>query len=889
MKKNAPKQPEIRPGDASGVIKRIDELPAPPAVATKILNLAIDDECSVNEISQLIGLDQSLTLKVLKTANAPVYGLERKVSSIDQAVVILGLSTLKNILLGVVIRDTLLHDVRKDDAHLRAIWQHSLATAVGAQLLAERRYPALRDIAFPAGMIHDCGKVVLLTAMAEQYETVLEAQAESGESLLDLESRAFGLDHTIVGKRLGEKWQMPRTLVDVAWLHHQPVEALPAGPDRRLVLLVALASLLAHEVMLDRDTGDYSRTRAALLEELGFSEKEVDEVRSTLGKGYQERASVFDLENDSTQFYLLALQRAKTKLSAMNFDLERKNVSLKRSNRVLRTLNDVGLALGGVDDADQAFAVAASFLRDSFNVPSGFLYRLDRPSFRVEGVFWDRGGFHEASGMLASDFSPDFSKYYTDIPEDCRPYIASYPKRIPARSTAVKALGLGYQAPYSVASIVWDGVFLGEMFLNMDAERDGRDTEEFAGFLHVANLVAAALYRVDLQAELAERAERLTVAMRKMQSINLKLLQTERLASVGQLAAGAAHEINNPLAIVYARAQLLELKEQDPKKKKDIQQMKGQIERISSILRSLMDFARPTPPMFSTASVNDIVRKTLDLIQGGLDKNSVKLKVGLAEDLPEVSCDSNQMEQVILNLLINAEHAMEEKGGVLKVDTRPAKRHKPGVEIVVADTGIGIEDENLEKIFDPFFTTKEEGKGTGLGLSTSYGIMKSHQGDISVSSKVGRGTTVTLWLPMERDDSKRDFVFEQPAAPATQRGRTRILAVDDEEHIREILQESLTGAGYEVVTAANGQEGLEILGRESFSLMLLDIRMPQRGGLSLLSEVMDKTVDMPVVVITGMATPEELDEAVSLGAVRCIQKPFQVEELLDTVKEILER
>ena len=400
--------------------------------------------------------------------------------------------------------------------------------------------------------------------------------------------------------------------------------------------------------------------------------------------------------------------------------------------------------------------------------------------------------------------------------------------------------------------------------------------------------MAAALNRLRLWQRLEEKTEELGTALWKNQQINLQLMQTERLAAVGQLAAGAAHEINNPLAIIYARAQLLQFKEKDEKKRKELEQMTEQIERISSILTNLMGFARPAPPKLKDVSLNELIERSVVLIEAGCRKNNIEITRNYDRNLPKIKADPKQLEQVFLNLLINAQHAMEKDGGVLTISTTLAedKRH---VVTEVNDTGVGIPKENLHKIFDPFFTTKEDGKGTGLGMSTSYGIVNNHYGAIQVKSKVGEGTSVYVELPVDLE-SLRPAKPAEKAVKQLSSGKipTKVLVVDDEEHIREILKEALEAEGLEVDTAVNGEEGLEKLEAQDYRLLLLDIRMPVRNGLSLLSEVKDRVQDMPVIVITGMATHEQMEEAMSMGVYKCVRKPFHIRSLVKDIFEALQ-
>ncbi len=889
MQRKDEKPESLNRADIKNITQRIDELPAPPSVATRVLSMAVEKDSDFKKISRLIESDQSLTLKVLKLSNSMAYGYHGRVTSVEQATAILGFSTLKNVVLGIVIREALFQDPEQGDPYLQEIWKHSLACAVAAQLLAERRHPKLTGEAFAAGMIHDCGKLVMLTVLPEAYEKVLEQSRTEGVAVLDLENEVLGIEHTVVGKWLAQKWDLPRQLIDAAWLHHQPPEVLSGLERNTLTLLVALADNLAHEVMVDYAGQDSLKNRNALVKAFGITEEEVEEIKSLIGKRYADRAAIFDLENDAALFYFEALQRANKKLVGLNLDLEQNNDRLGRSNRIFSAISEAGLQLACAQDAAEVLDIAATILIRRLDVREGFIYRIDGANRAIEARRWrDPDNVSDVRCRLSNDMTPIFEDKKGGVPQDIRPLLADYLSRAPSMPPARGDVShFTFMDPFFVSPMIADGAFLGEILFRLEFKYGDRLLpQEYAGYSQLANLTAASLNRLDLHLQLEERAEGLGGALRKIRQINRKLLQAERLAAVGQLAAGAAHEINNPLAIIYARAQLLELKEEDAKKKKNFRQMIEQIERITSILNNLMDFARPAAPKFEPVSLNDILEKTLALIQGGLKKLNIRVKKHLEPDLPPVMGDAHQLEQVFLNLFINAEHAMEEAGGVLAVSTRMnAKQNRELV--TVADNGVGIPKKHLGKIFDPFFTTKEEGKGTGLGMSTSYGIVTSHQGDIRVTSEKGVGTKVTVELPVDQNSITQARAASKRAVKKAAPKENAVLVVDDEKYIREILKETLTANGYTVETAVNGQEGLSLLSQGKYRLLLLDLRMPWVNGLSLLSRIRHLVEEMPVIVLTGLAGPEEVEEAMSMGASKCVRKPFQIEELLRDISEIL--
>lgn len=272
-----------------------------------------------------------------------------------------------------------------------------------------------------------------------------------------------------------------------------------------------------------------------------------------------------------------------------------------------------------------------------------------------------------------------------------------------------------------------------------------------------------------LESKVEQRTEQLKAAQKK-------LVQSDRLASLGQLSASVAHEINNPVSGVLNLAMLMQrmLKEDGvpqerlPEFRKYLGQVVSETGRVGRIVSDLLAFSRRGKPQRAPADLNRIVRMTLSLVQHKLKLSNVGVGVTLREDLPAVPCDSSQIQQVVLNLVLNAAEATQGKGvdkrpGEVRIETYAAEGM---VWLTVADNGEGIPPENLARIFDPFFTTKSDGKGVGLGLAVSYGIIQAHGGDIEVKSKVGEGSTFYVSLPLEQAAGQAPGMLEAAAAPS---------------------------------------------------------------------------------------------------------------------------
>ncbi|OIO03501.1 MAG: hypothetical protein AUJ49_04360 [Desulfovibrionaceae bacterium CG1_02_65_16] len=961
-------------GKVRELLKRLESLPAPPAVAARVLEWVTQADPNIADICQIIASDPSLSLKVLKLANVRVHGLQRGDMKIERAASMLGTATLRQVLLGIIIRDTLFLEHKRDDPQLARIWLHSLACATATQLLAGKLAPKLAEPAFSCGLAHDCGKLALLCALPEAYEALLERAPLSGQPLHALEAEALGMDHAEAGKWLAQSWGLPGLFVDSAWLHHQP-EAVLEDLDEHggMLTLLALGDILAHEVLAEPLDASTMARRKHLLDRVNLSFHQVEQLKERVAVGLAERREFFSLGGeDAVATFCVALQRAGGLLARMNQELEARRAADAQVNSLLAAVAGAGQVLARARETEDMFAAVRSALDGDFGIAQGCVYILDAleagegDDGRLCGLAWGDGaeeGFSwaldavPANAVGANAVGANAVQVNAD-PANAVPAnaVGAVAARSPAKGSAGKAVGAsGVDTPgvdtsgdrpseasaaaspllpflpllriraehiraeriadtngqrfsdsvgafaqrfarsFRIVPLVLDHAVLGELILVETAcpPASGQASESASDSVvqaqtrcleQLCGLLAAALERRRAAASLEARSERLGAAMRKMQQINQKLIQAERLAAVGQLAAGAAHEINNPLAIIYARLQILGLKETNEAQRAAFRQMEEQIGRISAILTQLMDFARPTQPQFAPVDLNALLTGCLSMMSGNFEKRGAKVICGMQADLPPVWADAKLLEQVFVNLFINAEHAMEGGAGALGVRTawRGGQGH---VRVDVEDTGCGIAPEHLESIFDPFFTTKE-GKGTGLGLSTSYSIIKSHQGDIRVTSTLGKGTLFRLSLPVAPASVPAGDLRPRKGGAAKRSGGD-ILVVDDEVRIQELLVEALEMHGYTAAACGDGEAALQLLKKRRFNLMLLDIRMPSRSGLWLLAEIRRAAIAMPVIVITGLATSEERNQALELGAVRCFQKPFKVDELLDAVDAAL--
>jgi len=391
--------------------------------------------------------------------------------------------------------------------------------------------------------------------------------------------------------------------------------------------------------------------------------------------------------------------------------------------------------------------------------------------------------------------------------------------------------------------------------------------------------------------ELIVNARDLTERRQAEEQIRLQreaLAQRDKIASLGYLLAGVAHELNNPLAVVMGRAALLRERIGSGAGAQDLQRVVEAADRCARIVKNFLDLARQRPSERQSVNLNQVARDAVELLAYGLRVDTIEVDLRLDPELPLLWADGHQLHQVVVNLVSNAHQAMRDHGQprVLTVTTGMAAGGGRAW-IAVADTGPGMSPEVRERIFEPFFTTKPEGQGTGLGLSLCQGIVESHEGRIQVESEPGRGTTFTIELPADLP-IERTQTPGQPK-PGDTVGPRRILVIDDELDIASLLVEILSAEGHQVDSAENGAVALTMLDEREYDLILCDLRMPTLDGPGLYRELRQRRPELlgRLVFITGDALSVSMaDFLIDSGRPR-LSKPFSVPEIRDIVARAL--
>ena len=380
-----------------------------------------------------------------------------------------------------------------------------------------------------------------------------------------------------------------------------------------------------------------------------------------------------------------------------------------------------------------------------------------------------------------------------------------------------------------------------------------------------------------------------------------QLIQAEKLAAMGQMLAGVAHELNNPLTAILGVTELLrERQGEDDSTKRQLELTHRQARRAARIVQNLLEFSRPASPQKKPLDLSNLLDRTLQLHEHSLRRNNVEVDFRLQPDLPGVIGDANQLIQVFLNLITNAEQAIREVRDAGRIQIR-AGRNGNQLAITVQDDGVGIRPESLPRIFDPFYTTKRPGGGTGLGLSICMSIIREHGGNIEAETLPAGGSAFTIYLPIAPVESPGtpSAPREPASAPSGEvrqaadllTGRA-VLVLDDEESLRMLLQEGLSAHGLRVGCAATTEEALALLERSSYDAFLCDLHLSSGGffvnGRESAARILEAAgAQKPALIYMTGDLVEGSQEAEGQSEPVCLQKPFRVSDVLSLLREVL--
>ncbi len=592
----------------------------------------------------------------------------------------------------------------------------------------------------------------------------------------------------------------------------------------------------------------------------------------------------FVFPDGSRAWFALGVHPAPEGLSVVSLDIserKRNEARIAHLNSVLRGIRNVNQLITKEKDGARLLQAACERLTETMGYRKTWIATRANGSLRLAG---HAGGDPAAFARLAEELARGF------VP-DCARRVLNEPGVLALRRPRQECQGCPIATAVEGCDVLasrleHDGVVHGVMAVGVLPEWVD-DPEERGLFRELVEDIAFALYRIDLEKRHSEVEEQYRLA--------------QRMESLGRLAGGVAHDFNNLMNIVlsYSGFVLDTLPADDPRRE-DLEEVRKAADRAVSLTRQLLAFSRKQVLNVEVLDLNDVVRGVEKMLRRLIGED-IEVRTVLDPALGLVAADRGQIEQVIMNLVVNARDAMP-AGGRLTIETSNvhldedyaahhlSARPGPHVMLAVSDTGCGMDEETRARIFEPFFTTKERGKGTGLGLATVYGIVKQSGGNIWVYSEPGKGSTFKIYFPRVEATGRHTPARALPAVtPST--GTETILVVEDEEAVRRAAARVLRAAGYTVIEAENGREALEVAGQHQgpIHLVLTDVVMPEMGGRELVQRLRAVHPEVRAIYASGYTDNAIQHHGTLDSGVNFLAKPFHSEALVRLVREVLDR
>lgn len=751
------------PGELA--LARLNDLPTLAPVALQLVRAAADARSTAAELAALVRADQSIASRLLTMANSAALGARNEITSLDQAVVMLGFRTVRNVALAVKLLECFppAKDRGAPAAFDRAeFWKHTLAVANAARRLAAAR-PQLgvdREDAYVAGLLHDIGKVALDAVFPRAYDRIVATARQNRTDLLLVEADVLNVTHTIAGRKLAERWRLPAPLHSVMWLHHHSPRSMPSDPSGgNLTALVRLADTLVREHSIG-DSGNplIDEPASAIAEQLGFDAESLEAVVPEVIREVANQAQLLGLDRESPEaMYVRALTRARGELGRLNEDLENKNRRLEVAARYFEAMTRLDRQLSAHSDLA---TVVAAILDSAVSLWLGnvaAVFALGDAVTTVDVIVQSEDQCEVVRHTVPA--SAELRSWAAQRRSDEAPQVVRAPLDVRRLCESAARTRAG---EWWLLSIAHGGQTLGGILLVTPGDPAERFTDESDELASLLTRFGLSIVRTNAQATARRLADDLAEANRRLQQTQGELLRTRSLAMIAELAAGAGHELNNPLSVISGRAQLsLRDVPENSDAHRALEQILTKAHECSRIVSDLMDFARPRPPAWESISIREFL---LELnAEWAARAASLGVRIEVTSDDPQrppgangatARADRQQLRTILNELIENACDACEDRPGIVRVTWRPLvssdRSATDGVEFTVRDNGVGMTPSVLQRVFDPFFSHRPAGRRRGLGLARVYRMVESHGGRVWLESRPKEGTLAHVILPAGR-------------------------------------------------------------------------------------------------------------------------------------------
>lgn len=763
---------------AEAILAGITRLPTLPAVATRLLAMGAAEDVRLDEVIELIEADPALSARMLSLCRSADAGLGDRITTVRRAVIMLGLEAVRSAVLSVLVFDHLKCDQADEDSpslfDIEGFWTRAIAVACVSEHIASqtRSLNVSPDSAYLAGLVHSLGKLALYKVLPKSWEKALQMAAMQHLPLSTAERATIGIDHHTAGKRLSEHWGLPDSIRDVIWLHGQPPNALPEHSDRNLISIVTLASAWCEQQHL----GWSGETHAGVdllqvAHSLGFDPTDLDTVSSTIIDRVSQRAKILGVGEFSTPELLFdSLTRANSKLATINQELRSKQQIADRSHGLL---NAVDIFYESIEDTTSTQQVVAAMVQSGASITGierGVVIIQDSP-----GAQWTK--YSVADGKVVHNTNGEPSTRVES------PKLSDNGEIRPAHIA-----GLSGDQVLDLATLDWFREMIASareagspsligVGTASNSDHGHHDTHDSVSCLVLLvktsassapelntkgfRVISRAWERALTDAVRAKSADMLAEELantnRELTSMQRERSQNESLLRLGQMAAGAAHEMNNPLSVINGRSQQLFERLGTQRDRESARAIAQAADSLSNMITSMHLLSEPPEPVLAQADPILIVRQAIELAKGQCNRAEIRARVKLQIDgtLDPINVDRELMAKAISEPITNA--ILSNPSGLVMVSIEPA-----GVDgrllIRIVDTGQGLSQRALNHAFDPFFSELKAGRRPGLGLARARSIIELHGGAISIGNTTGKIPGAHIQIVLKVNKKNRRFV-----------------------------------------------------------------------------------------------------------------------------------
>jgi len=733
---------------------RLDSLSTLPCVGAQLFSRLVQGQFSPSSLADIIDSDPALTAMILSIISRRGLSPPEGRFSLRQAIDKLPAHDIRDAVLSIKVLQPLDLDIGANRPRFqlkKGLLLHSLAVACCAKDIAEMASPQMdSQLAYCAGLLHDIGKLALQDTMPKSFARIIEEAESTNESFCPVEQKHLGADHTIIGKHLAQRWQLPNTVALAIWLHHsETVTISQEMPEARIAALVQLADSVARRLSIGQSGSfDSPRPQEQIAEYLGINVERLEQIRRNLPAAVEKKSEVLGLDLPNTLAdYCSAAHSAAAQWARQDTELSLENRRLQSASSHLDFAADFLL---GVNSISRAVDIAENFAtRWQRFYQTGMVCLYLVPSLSLQTL----------EAVVVENLSQS-RQVSLEAPTETPPI----PKAITNNFAILNAhdhigwlfdqLDVDFDVSRSkLLPLLSAGRAIGAIAFELNYPGDAELFEEkFKTSTSIAGAVLGMALAQQSQQHFAERFVRLispAAPSLPSQPGDAAITRAEdSLNALAEMAAGAAHELNNPLAVISGRAQLLAEAQSDKETKEILKQIYENAREASGIIEDLMSFAEPPKPRAARTNVKKMLDEAVQLTSRKTNIEDLDVQIEVAGDIGSVVVDSAQIVSAIANIISNAVESYSEQIGQIKIS---ADTDDTGelVKLAIQDQGCGMDAETVKKATQPFFSARPAGRKRGMGLAYAARFIQINKGSLNIESEPGSGTTVTISLPCE--------------------------------------------------------------------------------------------------------------------------------------------